>query len=206
MRYSILRSKKSYFIALFLAVTVFVGAGIVFAGADMIKATTADFKFFVNGKNVQVSEQPVVIDGKTYLPVRALGETMGKRIGWDQKSQTVIIDELLKDGTYKASEPEFNTHGWKALVELGVENGKITTVKYDEVNTEGVYKLTDQEYLQYYKQATQGIDFSVCIESLQTNLINTQHTDMVDVVSGATYSSYSFKALAKQALAAGPVE
>lgn len=200
------RRKMFYYIAVSLALTVFVGAGIVFAGADMLKASPADFKFFINGKNVQVSEQPVVIDGKTYLPVRALGETLGKRIGWDQECKTVIIDELLQDGTYKASRPEFDEHGYKATLELKVEKGNITAVKYDEANIAGYTKLTSEEFLGMYKEATGGADFLKNINTLQANLIDTQHPDMVDAVSGATYSSIHFSELAKEALAAGPVQ
>jgi len=198
------KSNKSIIIGIVLSVALLAGSGLVFAGTETFKAVAANFNFYVNGQNVEPSEQPVVIDGKTYLPVRALGEVLDKRIGWDQDSKTVIIDDLLADGVYKASEAEFNEHGWKAMVELTVENGVITDVKYDEINEEGIYKSADEAYLEQYNNVT-GSDMLRKINELENSLVSAQNADLVDAVSGATYASYSFKTLVKQALEAGPV-
>lgn len=41
----------------------------------------------VNGKEVE----PFVIDGTTYLPVRAVAEALGQNVSWDGATQSVII-------------------------------------------------------------------------------------------------------------------
>lgn len=36
---------------------------------------------------------PITYDGTTYLPVRAAGEAVGKKVGWDPDTQTVLLGE-----------------------------------------------------------------------------------------------------------------
>lgn len=48
----------------------------------------------VNGRRVY----PLVHDGATYLPLRAIGELMGKNVGWDSKKLVVsLADSLVTD-------------------------------------------------------------------------------------------------------------
>lgn len=58
-----------------------------------------DIKLVVDGVQVTPKDangavvEPFVYSGTTYLPVRAVGETLGKQVGWDRKSKTVYIGE-----------------------------------------------------------------------------------------------------------------
>ena len=48
----------------------------------------------VDGKNVNIDENgttPVIVDGRTLLPVRAVVEAMGGVVGWDQATKTVTL-------------------------------------------------------------------------------------------------------------------
>ncbi|MFZ5825349.1 MAG: stalk domain-containing protein [Bacillota bacterium] len=46
---------------------------------------------FVGGKEVTFDVRPVIQDGRTLVPVRALTEALGADVSWDEASQTVII-------------------------------------------------------------------------------------------------------------------
>lgn len=46
----------------------------------------------VDGQMAPLDTAAVVKDGRTLLPVRAVGEVLGAKIGWDEKSSTVKID------------------------------------------------------------------------------------------------------------------
>ncbi len=42
---------------------------------------------------------------------------------------------------YKASNSEFDEHGWKGILAITFEEGLITKVVYDEVNEDGILKI-----------------------------------------------------------------
>lgn len=54
----------------------------------------------VNGKVVD----PFIVDGTTYLPVRAVSEALGKAVTWDDKTSTVTVKDPAPGlvGTWKA--------------------------------------------------------------------------------------------------------
>lgn len=73
-------------------------------GAEIQESYTAykaSFSILVNGREF-ISEKPVVvIDGSTYLPLKALGNCLGQRVVWNDKLKRVEIGEELKDATIK---------------------------------------------------------------------------------------------------------
>lgn len=105
----------------------------------------------------------------------------------------------LKDGTYTAKgEPD--DKGNTASIEIEVKDGKIATVKYDEVSSEGVSKLDNEEYNTNMK-AKAGTNPIEAFPALEASLVEKQDVASVDAVTGATSTSEKFKALAEQALA-----
>ena len=42
----------------------------------------------VDGTNVQTDMPPVIVDGRTLVPVRALFESLGATVGWEESTQT----------------------------------------------------------------------------------------------------------------------
>ncbi|SHF56346.1 Major membrane immunogen, membrane-anchored lipoprotein [Caldanaerobius fijiensis DSM 17918] len=104
-----------------------------------------------------------------------------------------------KDGTYKAEQSTFDSHGWKGQIEITVKDGKITNVIYNEVNKDGVLKRNDQQYAEKMK-AKNNITPKEVDEKLQQELIDKQDPAKVDTVTGATESSKTFKELATEAL------
>lgn len=42
----------------------------------------------VDGMNVQTDVPPVIVDGRTLVPVRALFESLGATVGWEESTQT----------------------------------------------------------------------------------------------------------------------
>lgn len=59
-----------------------------------------DIKLVVDGKLVKFGKdsagkqiEPFIYNGTTYLPVRAVGEAIGKKVDWDGTTQTVYLGE-----------------------------------------------------------------------------------------------------------------
>lgn len=104
----------------------------------------------------------------------------------------------LKDGTYTATS-EADERGYVSSIELTIAEGKISAVKYDEKDAEGVSKLDQPEYNKKMEEVT-GSSPIAAYPVLEEALVEKQDVDAVDTVTGATTSSDSFKALAKEAL------
>lgn len=63
-----------------------------------------NIKVVVDGKELKTDKEPFIYEGTTYLPVRAVGEAVGKNVTWDAASKTVILGETEQKETEK--EPE----------------------------------------------------------------------------------------------------
>ena len=47
----------------------------------------------VNGKEVQLGAPADVINNRTFVPIRFIGETLKQKVDWDQDTGSVIIDD-----------------------------------------------------------------------------------------------------------------
>ena len=80
----------------------------------------------VNGKRVY----PLLYNGSNYLPLRAVGELMGKRVSWDGKTDTVTLtgDSLVTDADSfsggDASKPQVPQTGTEGLISAGDAKAK----------------------------------------------------------------------------------
>lgn len=64
----------------------------------------------VDGKELKTDKEPFIYEGTTYLPVRAVGEAVGKNVTWDAASKTVILGETeQKEQEKEPEQPEETT-------------------------------------------------------------------------------------------------
>ena len=56
-------------------------------------AIQAGFKIFVNGAEFNPSNPAVVIEGRTYLPLRSMGDALGVKVNWNDLWKQVEIGE-----------------------------------------------------------------------------------------------------------------
>ena len=67
------------------------------AGTKTAELFYNDIKIRLNGKELLPKDangnavEPFIIDGTTYLPVRAVGNALGLNVGWDGETKTVIL-------------------------------------------------------------------------------------------------------------------
>ena len=103
-----------------------------------------------------------------------------------------------KDGQYKA-ELEPDEHQWKSIVELQVQDGKITDVYYDELDEKDNKKSEDEEYNEQWENAS-NISAQKAYPQLEKSLIESQDIENVDTVTGATDATRDFKEVVTKAL------
>lgn len=98
----------------------------------------------------------------------------------------------LKDGTYTLVEKNFDTRGWKTEFSITVVDGKITESAYENVNEAGAKKSEDADY-QARMVEKAGIGPADYFPALNNQLVEKQDPEAVEVVTGATGSSDTFK-------------
>ncbi|OEF98968.1 hypothetical protein BHF71_10505 [Vulcanibacillus modesticaldus] len=59
--------------------------------AQIINAGSAPIKIKVNGKDFNQNEDTVIIDGRTFIPVRKFTELLGSQVSWDSKTREVMV-------------------------------------------------------------------------------------------------------------------
>ena len=66
-------------------------------GTKNISATFRNIKIVVDGKEVSTSAEPFIYNGTTYLPIRAVGEAVGKEVTWNAGTNTVYLGEVPRE-------------------------------------------------------------------------------------------------------------
>ena len=92
---------KIRYILLGVLITVAVSATVIPALAaqttKQLNATYNNIKIVIDGEEITPRDatgtlvEPFVVDGTTYLPVRAMCEAIGYNVEWDGNAQTVYV-------------------------------------------------------------------------------------------------------------------
>ncbi|MFL0267035.1 FMN-binding protein [Candidatus Clostridium radicumherbarum] len=129
--------------------------------------------------------------------VLGLALAAGILTGCNTSSPTSNNGKLV-DGVYKVEYDNFDSHGYKGQLELTINGGKITEVKYDELKNDGTFKSKDEAYKKSMEEQSKTYPEKAYSE-LKQQLLSKQ-TSNIDGVTGATASSSNFKTLVKYAL------
>ena len=96
-------------------------------------------------------------------------------------------------------ENDFDEEGWKATIEIVIEDGQIGKVTYDEVDKDGNKKSENEEFLKAFKEE-HGVDYNELITSLENSLIEAQDIAQVDYELESKEIVDRFKSLANETL------
>ncbi|AEH40125.1 lipoprotein, 15 kDa (tpp15) [Treponema paraluiscuniculi Cuniculi A] len=128
----------------------------------------------------------------------ALGGFMVKRGGAFALCLAVLLGACsfssIPNGTYRATYQDFDENGWKDFLEVTFDGGKMVQVVYDYQHKEGRFKSQDADYHRVM-YASSGIGPEKAFRELADALLEKGNPEMVDVVTGATVSSQSFRRL-----------
>ncbi len=83
--------KLLFTLASLFLVTSFIGPTFAFTGSKNVTATYNNIKIVVDGKVINTSEEPFVINGVTYVPLRVVSGALDAQVDWDGKNNQVII-------------------------------------------------------------------------------------------------------------------
>lgn len=133
----------------FLTGALIFGSIGVFAGNYV--ANTVDFKVMVNGKEFTSDPPPLEVEGRTYLPLRAIGDALGVPVEWNEELRQAEV------GTFNSA---------KEIYEDDYIRASFIKV-YKEDGVEGVF------YLQLLIENKSSKNITVALSSASVNNIST---------------------------------
>ncbi len=74
--------------------------GLLLATSVATLASGQALRLIVNGEDITAEAQPVIIDGRTLVPARALAEKLGAKVEWDGVNQTVTVASIKAETAY----------------------------------------------------------------------------------------------------------
>lgn len=117
--------------------------------------------------------------------------------GSDETTESAASEGGLQDGTYTLVEKNLDENGWKTDFSISVEDGKITESNYENINEAGNKKSEDEAYQERMAEVA-GIGPVEYFPQLNEQLVETQDPSEVEIVTGATHSTESFKEYAQK--------
>jgi len=66
----------------------------------VVRTTIGERGIMVNGNRIMMDVAPVIIDGRTLVPVRFVAEAFGTDVDWDGNTQTVFISSPIQFEEY----------------------------------------------------------------------------------------------------------
>lgn len=88
---------KGLVIGLLIGLTMANGLTFAKSGTELIEALYDNIKIVVDGEEIQPKDangqtvEPFIYNGTTYLPVRAIGNAIGKEVNWDGVKNVVYL-------------------------------------------------------------------------------------------------------------------
>jgi sex pheromone cAD1 len=107
------------------------------------------------------------------------------------KSKTI----LPMNDTYKAEEKNYDSSGYRGIIFVTFENGKITKIIFDEFNKDNKSIKSDNSYKEIMADNSTDI-----ISFLEKSIIEVQNPENIDVISGATILEKRFINLLNKAI------
>ncbi len=101
---------------------------------ETIKVTYNNIKIVVDGVEISPKDangkavEPFIYNGTTYLPVRAIGDAIGKEVGWDGSTSTVYLGAMPdKSNLLMVACPPYEKSGIENILEPFEMMGKTYT-------------------------------------------------------------------------------
>jgi hypothetical protein len=89
--------KYTFILTLLITIIVLSATTLAITNVRQLNTTFNNIKIYVDGQLIEAKDalgrpvEPFIMDGSTYLPVRAVAEALGKDVEWDGPNQSVYI-------------------------------------------------------------------------------------------------------------------
>lgn len=152
------KTLKGYLLGL-LTATVLVG-GVTYAAntTTLYDVVTNGVKIVIDGKKINPTDangkavEPIIYNGTTYLPVRAVANALEKAVYWDGRNYTVYLGQM--DGELEYPTEELSTDGnigdyWYDTSDLKDNLGNIYSRGIDSYSERTFEKILNMKYSRF---------------------------------------------------------
>lgn len=202
-------NKRKKLLSVLLAALIIVGAaGTVFGAGNYVtkKIWQGPLTMYKNSQPVQLAANPIIMDGTTYVPIRALAQLMGMNITWDNASRSIFIsDNTQANMAYYAqliAANEAQAKEYKAQIEKLESEKKELQKKLDEANKKLNDRRDDRDYYglentlnRSYRDATidgQRLSFDYKLRETYRNS-HDRYSLVIEMDVWGNYKNYSLK-------------
>lgn len=98
--------KKS--VSITLIVLLVLSVGVLMAASNEVTGKFTSFKFIVNGEEQTLDASPIVVNGQSYLPVRAVSDMLGYNVNYDGNTKTITLNSKVQENNIPKEEPTTN--------------------------------------------------------------------------------------------------
>jgi len=185
---------QGFIIGLIVGATLISGFAYAKEGAELVERIYNNIKITLNGQEIIPKDvngnpvEPFIIDGTTYLPVRAVGNALNLNVDWDGNTNTVILTDssYVPEGEYP--EPEYIDGDIIPLyVNPVFENvdGKLMVTSYDK-------KFEKSFFLKKYGEFSNMGNYFIKLDSLY-DIYPDNKTELQSKLSNMEVNSYEGK-------------
>ncbi|HEY4391640.1 MAG TPA: copper amine oxidase N-terminal domain-containing protein, partial [Paenibacillus sp.] len=61
-------------------------------GTTVLELTVGKKEFFINGSKKQADVSPIIVNGRTLVPLRLVSEQLGIMVKWDNKTKSITLE------------------------------------------------------------------------------------------------------------------
>ena len=91
--------QMKYLLVSLIFIVIFTSTVVASTGTKTIQAVFRNIKIIVDGKLITPKDatgnivEPFIVNGTTYLPVRAISDALGSNVNWDGDTNTISIEK-----------------------------------------------------------------------------------------------------------------
>ena len=160
--------KLSVVVAVMIFVISITSIGFAAPTPKNLKAYFNNIKIFRNGSQVSISTQPFIVDGTTYVPLRAISELLEKDVTWDQSTYTVGINDKPGSSSTELYNQIYNYQLQISQLESKIKDLESKLDKKEESSSMTIKELQKQLNKDYgtYKK----IDFDINLTEKKSSI------------------------------------
>ena len=154
------------------------------AFAANYEAVTAGFKVLVNGKEFTSDPPALVVEGRTYLPLRAIGDALGVPVNWNDELGQAEVGTPPQSGAVKYYPENKRIPDFGAIMNIepdaAFDEGK-GTIAYRYIITDQSQSTVDKAII-IYKQRLKANGFEISSVNDGIEIYKNNSGDMVAIL------------------------